>query len=97
MKKEDIQLIVALEPVEMGVVKIELRPLGYYLKMRKKMKDGNVAHLQDIISYDEAESAILPVALFEYTIQKMVDAMEKLLGAFKITSDKLRSEKFTGY
>ncbi len=77
MKKEDIQLIVALEPVEMGVVKIELRPLGYYLKMRKKMKDGNVAHLQDIISYDEAENASFPVALFELHIKTMLDAMEK--------------------
>jgi len=27
----------------------------------------------------------------------MVDAMEKLLGSLKITADRLRSEKFTGY
>jgi len=27
----------------------------------------------------------------------MVDAMEKLLGSMKITSDRVRSEKFTGY
>ncbi len=27
----------------------------------------------------------------------MVEAMEKVLGSVKVTSDKLRTEKFTGY
>lgn len=67
MTREQLEAIVALDPVKYGSVRIELRYLGYVIVAQR----GKLAS-EFIISFLEAEEARYPIELFETTIALVI-------------------------